>query len=122
MKASLLFIVTLLLFEVIDGNGARICYGRDIPLHFHRMHHERMAMQAVQRLKSRGFPWSRIYPPPKANTEARFKPSPPLQQPQSQPPSPPPQLPTPPPPPFYRRGSFDNGGRGNRGGYPKMDP
>ncbi|XVE62748.1 hypothetical protein DITRI_Ditri06bG0144100 [Diplodiscus trichospermus] len=133
MKASLFVTATLLLFVVIDGIGVRMCYGRDIPLHFHQMRCERIALQAAQRLKSARFPWNRIYPPPegnyrKAQTAPISKTWPlaptPSQQPLSpQPPAPPlpPPAPPPPPPPSFRV-SLGEERRGYRGGYPKMEP
>ncbi|OMO96162.1 hypothetical protein COLO4_15454 [Corchorus olitorius] len=126
MKATLILVVTLFLLGIIDGIGPKLCYGRDIPLKFHQMHHEieRMALEAVQRLKSTRFPSRNIYPPPAVNLRNVQQPEPkvpwllPAPIGQLTPPPPPP----PPPPQTFRYCSTCNERRGNRGGYPKMDP
>ncbi|OMO96157.1 mevalonate diphosphate decarboxylase 1 [Corchorus olitorius] len=67
MKASILLVATLLLFGILDGISPRLCYGRDNPMNFHQMQHERIALEAVQRLKFSGSLWNNRYPPPKSN-------------------------------------------------------
>ncbi|OMO96159.1 hypothetical protein COLO4_15451 [Corchorus olitorius] len=97
MKASLLLLVaTLLLFGILDGNCPRLCCGRDIPLNFHQ--DERMALEAVQRLKLGGSLWSKRYPPPKSNRERAQSVTSPKMRPRAPPPPEqlaPPRLPSP---------------------------
>ncbi|OMO72065.1 hypothetical protein CCACVL1_17974 [Corchorus capsularis] len=106
MKASLLLVATLLLFGILDGICPKMCHGRDVPLNFHQVPRERMALETVQRLKFSGGLFSRlIYPPPPRENLARAQeaprpkiPPPPQELTPSLPPPPPP----PPPPPSYR--------------------
>ncbi|OMO96161.1 hypothetical protein COLO4_15453 [Corchorus olitorius] len=121
MKASLLLVATLLLLGILDGICPKMCHGRDIPLNFHQVPRERMALEAVQRLKFSGGLFSRlIHPPPPVGNLARAQEAP---RPKTPPPPPPQELtlslPPPPPPPLpsYRCISCTE-----RGGNRKMIP
>ncbi|GMJ11236.1 hypothetical protein HRI_004792800 [Hibiscus trionum] len=114
MKGSLVVILTLLIFGILDGIGGRTCNGGEIPLHFHQIRRETTSLRASRRLRSDLFR-SNIYPAPKPQRERHFSYTPPkLQPPLEQPEQPSPPSP-PPPPPFFR---YISGGErpGNRGG------
>ncbi|OMO72063.1 hypothetical protein CCACVL1_17972 [Corchorus capsularis] len=75
-----------------------------------------MALEAVEQQKSTR---RNIYPPPLGNYRSNQKPDPKAPAPAPQGQLTPPPLP---PPPSFRYCSYCNERRGNRGGYPKMDP
>ncbi|TYG95775.1 hypothetical protein ES288_A11G294900v1 [Gossypium darwinii] len=114
MKASLVIIVTLLMVEIIDGMGGRICHGREIT----RMYPAPKPHPTISPSRRYGSP-----PPPSLSPHPPSPPPPPppplLQLPSLSPPPPPPLPPK--PIPFFRRSPGDDG-RWNKGGYPKMEP